>query len=220
MSTLSPRYKYPRTTHLPWSKGRSSDDLVSTALPYSLDEEIVITEKLDGENTTLYTDGMHARSIDGRSHPSRNWVKALQGRIGHLIPESFRICGENMYAQHSIPYHGLDSYFYVFSIWQDEECLSWDQTLEWCELLNLIHVPELYRGTLENVDLSVFHHGLDLNQQEGYVIRPTRSFNREEFRHIIFKWVRPHHVQTSKHWMHQSIIPNQLKASGDSQNEA
>ena len=211
MSTSSTRYKYPRTSHLPWSKKTTSDDLQSTRVPFAPHEDIVITEKVDGENTTLYCDGLHARSIDGRGHPSRNWVKALQGRIGHLIPPDLRICGENLYAQHSIAYSQLESYFYVFSIWQEQTCLSWDDTCEWTSLLDLHRVPELYRGPISGIDLKEFHTSLDLHTQEGYVIRPTRSFMRHEFEHVVFKWVRPHHVQTSKHWMHQAIIPNQLK---------
>ena len=212
MSTRSTRYKYPRTTHLPWSKKSTKDDLIAKNFLYQQEEEIIITEKLDGENTTIYCDGVHARSIDSRSHPSRNWVKALQGEIGHLLPMDMRLCGENMYAQHSIAYSELESYFYLFSIWQDQTCLSWDETLEWSQLLELHPVPVLYRGLLKEINLKEFHTSLDLQVQEGYVIRPTRSFIRDEFTQLVFKWVRPHHVQTSAHWMHQAVVPNRLKS--------
>jgi len=43
--------------------------------------EVVVTEKMDGENTTMYCDNIHARSIDGRHHPSRDWVKMTVGEI-------------------------------------------------------------------------------------------------------------------------------------------
>jgi hypothetical protein len=208
------RYKYPRTTHLPWSKGVTHDDLRSIELPFDPMEDIVITEKLDGENTTMYWDTLHARSIDGRSHRSRNWVKSLQAQIGHLMPNDFRLCGENMYAQHSIAYEQLESYFYLFSIWQHHTCLSWDETLEWASLLELTVVPQLYRGALKDVDLILFHQQLDLEKQEGFVIRPTRGFTRDEFTQSVFKWVRPHHVQTDEHWMFKSITPNKLKEQG------
>jgi hypothetical protein len=88
------RVPYPRTPHLPWSPGASSDD-VRVADPAGLrGAEVVVTEKLDGENTTLYRDGLHARSPDSAHHPSRAWVKALQGRIGPAIPPGWRVCGE------------------------------------------------------------------------------------------------------------------------------
>ena len=210
MSTIQ-RYKYPRTSHLPWSKGRTDDDLYQLNLAIKPTEEIVITEKLDGENTSMYQDGIHARSIDSKHHPSRTWVKSLQGRIGHLIPPELRLCGENMYAKHSIAYQELESYFYLFSIWEGDLCLAWDETLEWAELLDLHVVPELYRGFLADVDLRNVHKTLNLEHQEGFVIRPTRSIKRSEFSDYVLKWVRPSHVQTDQHWMHQAVVPNQLK---------
>ena len=97
--------KYPRTYHFPFSPGTSSDDKILH--DYSSIEglkDIIVTEKIDGENTTLYSHAIHARSLDSRHHPSRDWVKGLWGGIRHSIPTSMRICGENMYACHSIKY--------------------------------------------------------------------------------------------------------------------
>ena len=90
--------KYPRTYHLPWSPGATDDDRVLT------DEEleanfvgrmVVVTEKMDGENTTMYNDYIHARSLDSASHPSREWVKNLHAQIQWQIPDGWRICGES-----------------------------------------------------------------------------------------------------------------------------
>ncbi|MGC5412734.1 RNA ligase family protein, partial [Streptomyces sp. DT225] len=58
------RTHYPRTPHLPWSPGATSDDVRMTDLAALAGTEVVVTEKLDGENTTLYADGLHARSLD------------------------------------------------------------------------------------------------------------------------------------------------------------
>jgi hypothetical protein len=68
------RIKYPRTLHLPWSPGVSSDDRVLHDLSCFTNKEVVVTTKMDGENTTLYADVFHARSIDGRHHSSRDWL--------------------------------------------------------------------------------------------------------------------------------------------------
>lgn len=80
------RTHYPRTPHLPWSPGAASDDVRLADLAGLTGCEVVVTEKLDGENTTLYADGLHARSLDSAHHPSRGRVKALQGRIGPRVP--------------------------------------------------------------------------------------------------------------------------------------
>ena len=77
-------------------------------------QEVIVLEKLDGENTSLYKDAIHARSLSSGHHPSRTWVKTLQGSMGYRIPEGWRICGENVYACHSIHYTALTSYFMSF----------------------------------------------------------------------------------------------------------
>lgn len=89
------RIRYPRTPHLPWSPGAGPDDVRITGLSGLEGRAVVVTGKLDGENTTLYRDGLHARSADSGHHPSRAWVKALHGRIGDAIPAGWRVCGEN-----------------------------------------------------------------------------------------------------------------------------
>jgi len=61
-------YKYPRTYHLPWSPGVNDDDKVIHDVAVFDNCEIVVTEKMDGENCTMYLDYIHARSIDGRNH--------------------------------------------------------------------------------------------------------------------------------------------------------
>lgn len=107
----SPRYKYPRTPHLPWSPGRSADDVSWLDTSALVGCGVVVTEKMDGENTTLYREGLHARSVDSRHHPSRAWIKAFHAQWRHLIPPGWRFCGENLFAEHSIRYDSLPSYF-------------------------------------------------------------------------------------------------------------
>ena len=62
--------KYPRTPHLPWSPGATADDRVHTDLAGLEGREIVVTEKLDGENTTIYRDHVHARPPFGQPCPA------------------------------------------------------------------------------------------------------------------------------------------------------
>lgn len=200
--------------HLSNSPGLQNDDRVLITFNGFFGNEIVITEKYDGENTTLYSHGLHARSMDGRTHPSRDWVKKFHGSIAHEIPVNLRICGENMYAQHSIAYSELETYFYGFSVWEDETVLGWDDTLTWFKLLGITSVRELYRGPFcfEAIDKEIAK--LDCNSQEGLVIRCTTVFEKSDFGQIapkIAKWVRKNHVATSEHWMLQEVIPNKLK---------
>ena len=79
---------------------------------------VIVTEKLDGENTSMYNDILHARSKDGRHHTAQDWVRRLHATLKGLgtIPKGWRFCGENLYERHNISYDDLKSYFYLLSI--------------------------------------------------------------------------------------------------------
>ncbi|MEV7773549.1 RNA ligase family protein [Kitasatospora sp. NPDC086791] len=206
------RVHYPRTPHLPWSPGAAADDVRTGDLGALTGAEVVVTEKLDGENTTLYPDGLHARSLDSAHHPSRAWVKRLQGRVGGRIPDGWRICGENLFARHSIPYTDLESWFYGFSVWTDRDhCLDWDDTVRFLRRLGIPSPRVLWRGRFDEQALRAMK--LDLDRQEGYVVRTVRGFPRAEFGERVAKWVRPHHVRTDTHWMHAAVVENGLGPS-------
>lgn len=204
-------YKYPRTPHLSFSPGVGGDDLKLDSNKIFNNCHVVVTEKLDGENTTLYPDYIHARSLDSHHHPSRAWVKALQASIANDIPAGWRICGENVYAQHSIVYDRLKSYFYMFSIWNEKnQCLSWADTQEWAEILGLELPSVLYEGFWEEKKMISLADNLDLDICEGFVVRNTKQFAFKNFSHNMAKWVRSNHVQTDEHWMYRDVIPNKL----------
>ena len=209
---MSTRQKYPRTSHLPWSPGAGDDDIRNHETTAFEGRKVVVTEKMDGENTTLYCDYIHARSLDSGHHASRDWVKQWHGGIAHNIPKNFRVCGENLFAQHSVKYDALKSFFYGFSVWNEQNyCCSWADTLEWFEMLEIHPVPVLYSG-LWNEKI-VRELKIDSELSEGYVVRLADSFKYEEFSTSVAKWVRKGHVQTDKHWMHSEIEPNKLKPS-------
>lgn len=206
------RIKYPRTYHLPFSPGVGEDDRVMGSYLAFEEEAIVVTEKMDGENTTFYRDGIHARSLDYEPHPSRDYVKSLWGSIAHEIPENYRICGENLYAKHSIHYNDLSSYFQVFGVWSGLTCLGWMDTLEWAEMLGFPAVKTLYMGPWNEDAVMELALGLDKDHQEGLVVRVAGEFHYRDFRRKVGKFVRANHVQTHGHWMRQQVIPNQLRS--------
>lgn len=209
---MSNYFKYPRTYHLPWSLGSTSDDKFMPDIESFKGKKIVITEKMDGENTNMYPDRIHARSIDSKHHDSRNWVKGEWGRIKGEIPDGWRICGENLYAKHSLFYEDLPTYFMVFSIWNEKnECLSWKDTLDICKLLNLQTVPVINICDFNEGMLRELADKFDTQKKEGYVIRNEEAFHFDTFTENVGKWVRPKHVTTDQHWMFQAITPNKLK---------
>jgi len=60
---------------------------------------------------------IHARSVESGAHPSRHWVKNFWSQIRADIPPGWRVCGENLFTTHSIPYTDLESYFLGCSVW-------------------------------------------------------------------------------------------------------
>ncbi len=198
--------KYPRTYHLPWSEGRTLDDKTLLNVDHFIGKEVVVTEKMDGENTSIYQDYIHARSLDSNNHPSRDWVKAWASTWQFELPDSYRICGENLYAKHSIPYNNLKSYFYGFSVWKDELCLSWKDTIEWFDLLGIVPVPVVYNGIYDQSIIQTLWN----ESIEGYVVRLASEFDYIDFDRCVAKFVRKNHVQTDEHWMQTTVVPNKL----------
>lgn len=206
------RYKYPRTYHLPWSEGFTSDDKVLDSVSHFEGKKVVVTTKMDGENTTIYNNYVHARSMDSKSHPSRSWVKDFASCFQSEIPENFRICGENLYAKHSIHYHHLKSYFYMFSIWENEKSLNWKEVEVWSELLGIALVPVLYIGFWNEKLIKSLYNPKPKNgdEMEGYVVRLYDEFLMKDFNKSVAKFVRKNHVNTDKHWFFSTIVKNGL----------
>lgn len=204
--------KHPRTWHLPWSAAITKDD--RTLAPFTVaswdGNETVVTEKMDGENTTMYRNYVHARSVDYSSHPSRTRIKALHAEIGHSIPNGWRICGENLAAVHSIHYNRLPSFFLVFSIWDERNvCLSWDDTVLYAATLGLNTVPVRWRGIWRTQTIpdaiSEPRNRFIQGEVEGYVVRPLEEFPYGEYSCRVGKSVRAYHVQTHGHWMRSKL---------------
>jgi hypothetical protein len=203
---MEQRYKFPRIPHLPWSPGATDDDI--RVLDASVFEplHLVITEKLDGENTTVYSDGyLHARSIDSGSLPWQSWVRGFLLGIVSGLPKGWRICGENMFAIHSIEYERLTDYFYVISIIDEMDLvLPWMDTLELCTILGLHAVPVIKydvpfsQGAIEEAVNSV--PPMLGTIREGYVVRDVEAFPYEHYDAHVAKYVRENHVQTDEHW--------------------
>lgn len=206
--------KYPRTYHLPYSPGATKDDkkLQDDWFKYYQGKEIVITEKLDGENIHMNQKDCYARS-DGaptRSPWSRNiWDPndGLYWRIKSLIGSNETLFGENLYGEHSIHYNNLKDYFHLFAVNTESMWESWDSVKLFSSIIGVPHVPELWRGVVadENslktlVDFYTKEPSIYGDTREGVVIRITDSFPIEDFSKYVCKWVRKDHVQTDEHW--------------------
>jgi ATP-dependent DNA ligase, homolog of eukaryotic ligase III len=201
--------KYNRTYHLPWSPGTTSDDRIAKDFTNLLGREIVITEKLDGENCGFTTEGVYARShaTFTTSPWSRKVREIHETFIKNKLPQDVYMFGENMEGIHSIEYNSLDSYFYLFGVREDKTWLSWDDVNEYSLVYDLPTVPVLFRGVVNNhdelkslTDKLVNQESFFGGMREGIVVRVTDSFIDDEFHKSALKWVRKDHVTTDSHW--------------------
>lgn len=202
--------KYGRTYHLPISPGATSDDKIMPSFDGLMEHDVVVTEKMDGENTTIHSAGNHARSPDSRYHPSRDWLKAFAAGISPALSAEERIVGENLYARHSVTYESLPSFFLGFAWIVDDVVQSWDETMSRFEDLGITAVPTLYRGPYRSNLFEEMALNLDLDKHEGFVVRVATSFAEEDMPTRMGKFVREGHVKSETHWMNTELIPNKM----------
>lgn len=211
--------KYPRTYHLPFSPGTTSDDRKLSADWFKDYEgkEIMISEKLDGEATAMNIQDVYARSHGAptRTDWSLNlWEpnSGLYWRLRSLIGEHEMIYGENLYGIHSISYDRLPAYWFMYAANDGERWYGWDEVEEMAKILEVPTVPVLWRGIAESekqvtelIMKFVNEPSVFGPEREGVVMRTVEGFPFEEngeeaFPHHVCKWVRPHHVKTDQFW--------------------
>jgi hypothetical protein len=215
LDLFSKYVKYPRSYHTPWSDKVTKDDKKLTDDLHFHGKEVVVTVKMDGECTTMYNDYIHARSINSGAHETRNKVKDIWAQVGYQLSEDERICGENLYARHSVAYDDLPSYFMVFSWWNGDTCLSWDETVFNAEVLELETVPVIYRGIYDQKKIhALYEENYKGDKCEGYVVRFADEFKYGQFRNSLMKYVDPifrEKINNSHgHWISKKIEPNKL----------
>ena len=150
--------KYPKSFHLPQSPGLQNDDRRMDHLDSWLPEdEIVVTEKLDGENTSFHSDNFHARSLDSIHHESRNFAKSIWANVKYKIPNNIQLVFENVFAKHSIFYDNLTNFVYLINGFDKIRniVLSWDEIVLWSEELGLETAPILFKGKFKDFNFEM-----------------------------------------------------------------
>ena len=96
------------------------------------------------------------------------------------IPNGWRVCGENMFAKHTIGYDELKSFFLAFSIWSHNDiCLNWSQFEAYCKVIGVQHVHVLYRGKWNEKKVKQLIKSDDY--EEGFVVRIEEQFHIDDF---------------------------------------
>jgi len=201
--------KYNRTYHLPWSPGATSDDKISKIIDSLIGVDIVITEKLDGENCGMTNGGVYARSH--ATFTTSAWSREVRQlhdlKVRGNLDDGVFLFGENMEGIHSIEYSNLKSYFYIFGVRDNNIWIPWESVEEYSYLLDIPTVPVLFKGVVSSekelkdiVDKLVSEPSELGGEREGIVVRNAGMFHNDDFKDNVMKWVRKDHVQTDDHW--------------------
>lgn len=200
--------KYPRTFHLPWSPGATSDDKILSDVSDLINVDIIITEKLDGSNAAITKEGVYGRShVEFSQNPWDKEVWNIYYRISQDLSNGVYLFGENMEGVHSIEYSNLSSYFYLFGVRDNSIWIPWENVEEYSYILDIPTVPVLWKGIVKS-EYELKNITNDLTKEksklggdlEGIVIRKSDLFHNDDFSTSVAKWVRKGHVQTDKHW--------------------
>lgn len=216
--------KYNRTFYLPYSAGATNDDKIAKSTNSLINVDIIITEKIDGSNTSLEKDGCFARTHSGPpNHISFDGLKALHASLKYNIPEGIQIFGEWCFALHSIYYDELPDYFLAFNVRElnNEGFIwaSWEEVELWAEEIGVSTVPVLFQGQVDSEkELKELVESLMIQPskcggiREGVVVRVSKSFTDDNFSQCVMKCVRANHVNPDNdHWQHKEIVKNKLK---------
>lgn len=153
-------------------------------------EQVLITEKLEGENYSILHDGertwVRSRNLFKKEDSTSHWWKTAM-EMG--LPEKLAafpmlaFMGELYCGVKHFPYDGpviegkIQRKIRIFDIWDSNarKFLEWDKVKEICGQLGLQTVPELYTGPWkEDKSLYNFAEGtsvLGKNAREGFVMR-------------------------------------------------
>eukprot|EP01083_Nonionella_stella_P101561 288031_1 len=210
--------KFPSIPHLPFSPQINEDDIISndtsTFVTRHTSYKLCIHEKLDGGNCCIFNGNVYART---HKHPTKHpWFNTIKDMIRSqpLFYESqysqLMIFGENMTAIHSIPYHNLTSYFYIFAVYDPSKTIwySVHDVEDLAKKLNIPTAPLLFKGNFNSLkeikdwmDKEIKKPStMGSKHREGFVIRIDTAFPMNSFDKSIAKYVRKGHIQTDKNW--------------------
>jgi hypothetical protein len=221
--------KYPSTLHVSMDEYKTGFN----SLEEMVDEEIIITTKMDGSNTMLLKDTEHpvrARNGSHASHSSFSQLKKIyhDKNLYSKIDENLQIFGEWMKKKHSIHYGckcenkcddigpALDSYFYVFGVFNNKLnlWLSWDEVETIADKIGFPTVPVIKKDKYENI--GILESEIDKIAQEiieegheGIIIRNRYPFHYGQFQERLAKYVRANHVdKDEEHWKYNKMPDN------------
>jgi hypothetical protein len=177
---------YPRIPYL-WRADASEDDEVvpPDAIRAWLGEPVVVEEKLDGANVSLWLDdgrilvasrgGVGAMDRAGQLGRLRAWVGERGEPLREVLADGWVLYGEWLWLRHGVPYDGLPDWLVVLDLWRaDGGFAATERRDEIAVGAGLALPPRLFGGVLGSRETLVGllgTSGFSTEPMEGAVLR-------------------------------------------------
>ena len=160
---MSPPPPFPRVPHLVPGRGTRDDvDLGPGEVAELLTREVVVEEKVDGANVSLWLEdgtvrcglkaGPGAMDRAGQLGPLRAWAARHDDSLRAVLDSCDAVYAEWLLVRHTIAYDRLPSYLVVLDMWRASGFAPPDERAVLCASTGLVLPPEVWRGVPGSVD--------------------------------------------------------------------
>ena len=217
-------HKFPRTSHIYNIGGATKDDRIisKTDLSLFLNQDVNVTEKVDGAQIGLSIDENYKILIQNRSHYICSsthsqfkildkWIEQNSNDLYSILDKDTILFGEWMYMKHSILYNRLPDYFLAFDLYSKKNKIFYNRKIleEKLKGTSIKIVRQIYQGKVNKQKL------LDLIQQQSEYTNSRvegvylKIFDGDFVKNRC-KLVRNDFLSSDKHWTKGKLEKNQL----------
>ena len=178
---------YPRVGHLVAGRGSRDDvDLDAAAVAALVNAEVILEEKLDGANVSLWLEdgvvtcalrsGPGAMDRGGQLGPLRAWIAQHDPGLRQVLANYDAVYGEWLLLLHAVRYDRLPSYLVVLDLWRSDGFATPDERDRACAAAGLPVPPEVWRGvpgSVAAVEARLGPSEFGPEPMEGLVVRAT-----------------------------------------------
>lgn len=220
-------HKFPRTKHIFNIGGATVDDRMLSSEDYEMfmnDQNVFITEKVDGAQLGISIDDQFKIRVQNRSHYVNSkshsqfekldkWIMDHSQSLYEVLDQDTILFGEWLYAKHSIEYSDLPDYFLAFDLYHKKKKLFYNKHIlvEKLKNTNLHFVREMYQGKIKDKNQLLKMIELKSQYTEGRVEGIYLKIFEGDYVKSRCKLVRNDFICGNEHWTKGGIQINKVK---------
>jgi atypical dual specificity phosphatase len=217
-------HKFPRTEHVFNIGGATVDDriLPTDKLEYFLNNDVQITEKVDGAQIGFSLDENFKVIVQNRSHYVNSashtqfklldkWIYDHTEALYQILDKDTILFGEWLYAKHSISYNNLPDYFLAFDLYNKNDKVFYNRKIleEKLKDTNVYAVRIMYEGKINKPQILKMIEK-DSDYTSGRVEGIYLKVFEDDYVKYRAKLVRNDFLCGNKHWSKNIIEKNSI----------